>query len=99
MHRCSLGAKAFEQFLRQEFADILIRGYAECVEEIEIGVSSVAVPIQIRNIGAIYSVAAIGSIRKFSESHRVQIGGKLKTLSDKIAAAIQLFNANDLLPH
>ena len=30
--------------LRQEFTDILARGYAECVEEIEIGVSSVAAP-------------------------------------------------------
>ncbi|MEM1161640.1 MAG: helix-turn-helix domain-containing protein, partial [Pseudomonadota bacterium] len=42
--------------LRAEFGEIVTRGYAECVEEIEIGVSSVAAPIQIGNIGATFSV-------------------------------------------
>ena len=88
--------KVTEAALRQEFADILARGYAECVEEIEIGVSSVAAPIQIRNMGAVFSVGAIGSIRKFTESHRMKVGRELKKLSNKIASAIQLSNTTNL---
>ncbi|MGB1250012.1 MAG: IclR family transcriptional regulator [Candidatus Promineifilaceae bacterium] len=88
--------KVTDTALRQEFAAILTRGYAECVEEIEVGVSSVAVPIQIHDIGAVFSVAAIGSIRKFTEAYRPKVGNDLKRLSNKIAAAIQLSN-NDRL--
>ena len=84
--------KVTESALRQEFANIRQRGYAECIEEIEMGVSSVAAPIQIRNIGATFSVGAIGSIRRFSEEHRVKVGGELAVISQKIAVAIQLLN-------
>ena len=37
--------------IEREFAAIRDRGYAECVEEIEVGVSSVAAPIRIGNLG------------------------------------------------
>ncbi|MEM7125412.1 MAG: IclR family transcriptional regulator [Chloroflexota bacterium] len=88
--------KVTEDALRQEFEIIRQQGYAECIEEIEIGVSSVAAPIQIRNIGAIFSIGAIGSIRRFTEPYRAKTGGNLKNLSQKIAAAIQLSNAGEL---
>lgn len=79
--------------LRKEFLGIQALGYAECVEEIEIGVSSVAVPIQIGNIGATFSLGAIGPIRRFTEPYRAKIGTELKQFSLKVGAAIQLYNS------
>jgi len=87
-----------EDALRQEFSKILACGYAECIEEIEVGVSSVAAPIQIRNIGVTFSVGSIASIRQFTESARNDIGLELIELSKKIAITIQLANREGLLP-
>ncbi len=78
--------------LRQEFSDIQARGYAECVEEIEIGVSSVAAPVRIGNIGATFSLGAIGPIRRFTNAHRAKIGTELQQLASKVSAAITLYN-------
>jgi IclR family acetate operon transcriptional repressor len=86
-----------EAALRQEFADILVRGYGECVEEIEVGISSVAAPVQIPHIGAIFSIGATGSIRRFSENYRKKIGSELINLSSKIATSIQLSNREGLI--
>ena len=52
--------------IEREFAAIRDRGYAECVEEIEVGVSSVAAPIRIGNLGVPFSVGATGPIRRFT---------------------------------
>lgn len=90
--------KVTDDTLRQEFAEIRTRGYAECVEEIEVGVSSVAAPIQIRNIGVTFSVGSIGSIRQFTQSTRSRIGCELIGLAEKIATTIQLTNREGLLP-
>lgn len=79
-----------ESALRAEFAEIQRRGYAECVEEIEIGVSSVAAPVQIGNIGATFSVGATGPIRRFTDSYRARIGKDLIVLAGRVSAAIQL---------
>jgi IclR family acetate operon transcriptional repressor len=81
--------------LRREFFEIQAQGYAECVEEIEIGVSSVAAPIQIGNIGATFSIGAIGPIRRFTDAYRAKIGGDLKQFATKVSAAIQLYNTGE----
>jgi len=80
--------------LRTEFADIHAKGFAECVEEIELGVSSVAAPVRIGNVGVIYSVGATGPIRRFTTKKRIEIGKKLTDLATKVASAIQLYGAN-----
>ncbi len=81
--------------LRAEFADIQARGYAECVEEIEMGVSSVAAPIRIGTIGATFSLGATGPIRRFTNAHRAKIGAELMQRASKVAAAIRLYNATE----
>lgn len=80
--------------LRAEFADILARGYAECVEEIEMGVSSVAAPIRIGAIGATFSLGATGPIRRFTAAHRKKIGAELKRRAERVGAAIKLNGAD-----
>ena len=78
--------------LRGEFADIRARGYAECVEEIEMGVSSVAAPVRIGTIGATFSLGATGPIRRFNHTRRAEIGAELKQLASKVSSAIRLYN-------
>jgi len=76
--------------LMREFAAIRTRGYAECVEEIEVGVSSVAAPILFGGIAASFSIGATGPIRRFTSAHRAMLGGELKGLAQRVGAAIQL---------
>jgi DNA-binding IclR family transcriptional regulator len=82
--------KTLAEEIEREFAAIRDRGYAECVEEIEVGVSSVAAPIRIGNLGVPFSVGATGPIRRFTSSHREKIGAGLIEVADRIAANLQL---------
>ncbi|MEM7596786.1 MAG: IclR family transcriptional regulator [Pseudomonadota bacterium] len=81
------------EVLRSEFAAIRLAGFAECVEEIEVGVSSVAAPIQIGNIGATFSVGATGPVRRFTQARRTEIGAYLRCSSDQVALALQMHGA------
>ncbi len=85
--------KTSPELLRHEFAEIRSKGYAACVEEIEMGVSSVAAPVRIGNIGVIYSVGATGPVRRFTPKRRDAIGAQLQGLADKVSNAIQLYGA------
>ena len=76
--------------IEQEFAGIRACGYAECVEEIEVGVSSVAAPIRIGNLGVPFSVGATGPIRRFNGPYRDKIGKRLIEVAGQIAANLQL---------
>lgn len=74
--------------LETEFSEIQECGFAECVEEIEVGVSSVAAPVTIENVGAVYSVGATGPIRRFTSAHRSDLGKRLIGLADTVGGAI-----------
>jgi DNA-binding IclR family transcriptional regulator len=78
--------------IRAELSEIVRRGYAECIQEIEPGVVSVAAPVRIGNIGVTFSIGAIGPMRKFSARHRARVGEKLMALSREVSGAIQLCN-------
>lgn len=75
--------------LETEFESIRKRGFAECVEEIEVGISSVAAPVNIENAGAVFSVGAIGPIRRFHPEHRKALGKKLIALASDVSTSIQ----------
>lgn len=76
--------------IEREFAAIRDCGYAQCVEEIEVGVSSVAAPIRIGSLGVPFSVGATGPIRRFTNRYREKIGTRLIEVADQIAANLQL---------
>ncbi|MGH1416195.1 MAG: IclR family transcriptional regulator [Pelagimonas sp.] len=88
--------KTTPEALREEFQVIAARGFAECDQEIDMGVGSVAAPISIGNIGATFSVGAIGPIRRFGSEYREDIGVKLIELAEKISGAIQLCNVAEV---
>jgi len=60
------------------------------------GIASVAAPVSIGNIGAIFSIGAVGPIRRFGEAYRNEIGAKLVELSTRVSGAIQLCNVPEL---
>lgn len=78
--------------IRAELAEIVRRGYAVCDQEIELGVVSVAAPVQVGNVGVTFSVGAVGPMRKFSARYREKVGERLKELSREVSGAIQLCN-------
>ncbi len=102
-HILSKSLKAYTEFtqtseaeLRAEFAEIVARGFADCDQEIDIGIASVAAPVMIGHVGASFSVGAGGPIRRFGTDYRHQIGEKMKSLSKKIAGAIQLSDIREI---
>ena len=81
------------QSLSREFDQILSSGYAECVQEIELGVSSVAAPVQIGSVGALYSIGATGPVRRFTKERRAQIGAQLCVMAQKMGHSLQVAGA------
>ncbi len=81
------------QRLSREFDQILSSGYAECVQEIELGVSSVAAPVQIGSVGALYSIGATGPVRRFTKDRRAQIGEQLCQMAQKMGHSFQVAGA------
>ncbi len=88
--------KTSEAELRREFETIVARGFADCDQEIDIGIASVAAPVSIGNIGATFSVGAVGPIRRFGTDYRMEIGEKLIALAQKVSGAIQLCNVAEV---
>lgn len=76
------------QGLRAEFQAIRDRGYGECVQELELGICSVAAPLQLADVGVTMSVGATGSMRVFTEEFRARIGPALVNLAKKLASQL-----------
>ncbi len=74
--------------LNADFQVIRERGYGECVQELELGICSVAAPVRLEELGVGLSVAATGSLRVFTEDFRSRIGAALITLADDLAAEL-----------
>ena len=84
--------KTSQEDVYAEFQKIAERGFADCDQEIDMGIASVAAPVSIGNIGAIFSIGAVGPIRRFGQAYRNKIGVKLIELSTRVSGAIQLCN-------
>lgn len=76
--------------LEREFEAIRKKGYAECVEELEVGVTSVAAPVQIAGHGALFSVGAIGPVRRLKPNYRKKLGNQLIELANEIEQMLRL---------
>ena len=80
------------QTLMDEFKLIAKRGYAECDEEIQLGISSVATAVRFGEIGVTFSVGSVGHASKYTKATRRKLGEYLNGLTRKVEAAIQLCN-------
>ncbi len=74
--------------LQAEFEIIRQRGYAECVEEIERGMCSVAAPLAPSGPGAMLSIGAAGSVRVFSPAFREKIGPQITQLARELSTTL-----------
>lgn len=72
-----------------EFAQIRKRGYAECVEEIEVGVASVAAPVLMHDASVPFSIGATGPIRRFTQSRRAELGEKLIAIAGQVRNTVE----------
>jgi len=88
--------KTTEAELRADFARIVQRGYADCDQEIDLGIASVAAPVSIGNIGATFSVGAVGPVRRFGSDNRNRMGRELINLASRVSGAIQLCNVAEV---
>ncbi len=75
------------QDLQADLAAIRQRGYAECVEEIERGMASVAAPLSETGPGATMSIGATGSVRVFTGEFRQELGSRLTQIAREIAGS------------
>ncbi|MEI4235174.1 IclR family transcriptional regulator [Roseovarius sp. D22-M7] len=73
--------------LEADLAAIRERGYAECVEEIERGMASVAAPLSEIGPGATMSIGATGSVRVFTPAFRKKLGPQLTQIARDISGA------------
>ena len=80
--------KTNAQDLQAEFAQIRQQGFAECLEEIERGICSVAAPVLIDDVSASFSIGATGSIHNFSTSRRQEIGQSLQHYATQISTIL-----------
>ena len=74
--------------LETEFAEIRRRGYAECVEEIERGMCSVAVPLGPRGEPPILAIGSTGSMRVFTSTFRVNIARQLLGIAASLSTRL-----------
>ena len=79
--------------LEEELALIRQRGYAECVEELEYGMASVAAPLGQSGTGATLSIGATGSTRVFTPDFRAKIGPEIARLAADVASMLDLADA------
>lgn len=75
--------------LAAELEAIRVKGYAECVEELERGISSVATTLTKTGVGATLSIGATASLRVFTPSIRKKIGQTLIAMSHELSRALE----------
>ncbi|SEL28618.1 transcriptional regulator, IclR family [Roseovarius azorensis] len=74
--------------LEAEFETIRQRGFAECVEEIERGMCSVAAPLAPSGPGATLSIGATGSVRVFTPEFRKTLGPQITQIAREVSTLL-----------
>jgi DNA-binding IclR family transcriptional regulator len=82
--------KTSPEVVRLELEQVRQSGFAECVEELETGVASVAAPIWIDAAEPAFSVGVIGPIRRFDARRRSQLGSKLRTMAERLTSVLTM---------
>ncbi|NNE88612.1 MAG: helix-turn-helix domain-containing protein [Silicimonas sp.] len=103
MHEIAGRLRAYTEFtltnsgdLEAEFETIRLQGYAECVEEIERGMCSVAAPLARFGTGATMSIGATGSVRVFTSDFRAKLGPQLVMLASEMSISMGWDIAQDI---
>ena len=81
--------KVLKKELEEELRLIRTRGYAECVEEIQDGIASVAVPIKINKNKNLFSIGTIGPSNTFTTKKRNSLGNELIAISEQFKQIVE----------
>lgn len=71
------------------------RGYAVCAEEIDEGVVSIAVPVEIEPIGVVFSLGVVGPARRLQRTALDALALDLKAAAQQAAKAINHFETSE----
>lgn len=71
--------------LKRQFAQIRSQGFALCIDELDPGVMSVAVPVHIEGVGTFYSVGLVGLQPRLAKSPREHLVAGLNAAAESIA--------------
>lgn len=82
--------------IKAEFRTIQDRGYAECLEELEQGVCSVAAPVRLADQPVLYSLGATGTLRVFTPSFRDALGGTLVKLCQDMSDLLDAHHESEM---
>ena len=82
--------------LKTEFETIRTRGFAECVEEIERGMCSVAAPLAPSGPGSTMSIGATGSARVFTSAFREKLGPEITQIARELSSNLGWNAAQDV---
>ncbi len=82
--------------LKKEFETIRQRGYAECIEELERGMCSVAAPVGQSEFGKTLAIGATGSVRVFTRTYRDRLGCQLVKLGEELSDSFGWNNNLDI---
>jgi DNA-binding IclR family transcriptional regulator len=75
--------------LKRQFAQIRSQGFALCIDELDPGVMSVAVPVQVEGVGTFYSVGLVGLQARLSNFPREQVVTGLKAAAESIVQLLR----------
>jgi DNA-binding IclR family transcriptional regulator len=81
--------------LEAEFETIRAQGFAECVEEIERGMCSVAAPLATSGPGVTMSIGATGSMRVFTSEFRKKLGPQVTQLAKEMSTKLGWITETD----
>ncbi len=79
----------------EELALTRERGYAVCAEEIDEGVVSIAVPVEIEPIGVVFSLGVVGPAKRLERAALDALALDLKAAARQAARALRHFERND----
>ncbi|GGH21162.1 transcriptional regulator, IclR family [Cribrihabitans marinus] len=74
--------------LESEFEVIRAQGYAECIEELERGICSVATTLGVNGPGATLSIGVTASARVLTHARRKLIGETLRTMARDLSGTL-----------
>ena len=75
--------------LKRQFAQIRSQGFAQCVDELDPGVMSVAVPVSAEGVGIFYSVGLVGLLPRLAEFQRDHLVAGLKAAAESIGRLVR----------
>lgn len=74
--------------VRDDLETVRRQGYAVCANELDPGVLSYAVPIDVAGAGVLYSIGVVGLSARLERYAEAQLAGELRAAADSISARL-----------